>query len=181
MAGWRATREAMRADRARLRAYHGRIPGARPEKLYLHPGYAAIWLHRIAHYLYANRWRRAAQGVRFLNLVATGADFDPACAIGGGMVIPNPQTVTVHATIGVNCSLMAQTSLGWPAAHPGADRNRAQGRTVLADDVELGPGALVLGPVRIGHRVRIGARCLVTEDVPDDTEILPLEWRMTRL
>jgi serine O-acetyltransferase len=170
MTGWRTTRAMLAADRTRLLAHFGT-----PEPLWLHPGYVAVALHRMAHLLRARGWRRTARLLRLANLLLTGADLDPAASIGRGVVIPNPQAITVCGTLGENCTIMAHASIGW-AASPGA-----AGTPVIGSCVTFGPGALVLGPVSIGDRVRIGARCLVTTDLPDDTEVLSLEWRPSRL
>jgi len=177
---WRETRAAMRADRDRLHAYHGQVPGAVAGPLFLHAGYAAIRLHRIAHYLHAAGYWRTARVVRLLNMMSTGAEFDPAASIGGGMVIPNPQTISVTGRIGANCLVMAHVSIGAGSSAANGHAIVAGGVTVLGDDVHIEPGAMVLGGVRVGNRARIGPRCLVTQDLPDDAVLRPLQWRATR-
>jgi serine O-acetyltransferase len=157
------------ADRARLLDYFGA-----PEPLYLHPGYIAVLLYRVANHLHRNGWRRFAGLIRLVNIMLTSADIDPAASIGNGLVIPNPQAVTIYGTIGENCTIMAHTSIGW-APSPGDT-----GMPVLGDNVVLEPGALVLGAITIGNRVRIGPRCLVRDDIGDDAEMLPLQWRTAR-
>jgi serine O-acetyltransferase len=169
MAGWQGTRAALAADRIRLLAYFGG-----PEPLYLHAGYAAVVLYRVAHYLNGNGWHRLAGALRLANILLTGADMDPAASIGKGVIIPNPQAVTVHGTIGENCTIMAHANIGSP---PGPGDSRTP---VLGDDVLLEAGALVLGAITVGHRVRIGPRCLVMQDLDDDAEVLPLAWRSSR-
>jgi serine O-acetyltransferase len=168
-AGWRATRSALAADRTRLLAYFGA-----PEPLYLHAGYIAVALYRVAHYLHTNGWRRLAGAVRLTGVLLTGADLDPAASIGKGVIIPNPQAVTVQGTIGDNCTILAHASIGWPLQPDDL------GAPVLGNDVVLEPGALVLGAITIGNRVRIGPRCLVMQNLADDAEVLPLAWRSSR-
>jgi serine O-acetyltransferase len=169
MPGVRGIRSALAADRARLLAYFGA-----PEPLYLHPGYVAVVLYRVAHQLHGSGWRRLAGTIRLMNIMLTGADLDPAASIGKGVIIPNPQAVSVRGSIGDNCTIMAHASVGSPP-RPGDPST-----PVLGDDVVLEPGALVLGAITIGHRTRIGPRCLVTRDLPDDAEVVPLAWRSTR-
>lgn len=177
---WRETRDAMRDDRKQLHAYYRQVPGIEPGPTFLHAGYSAIRLHRIAHYLQAAGWARTARAIRMVNMMTTGADFDPAASIGGGMVIPNPQTVSVSGRIGANCLLMAHACIGgsWSFEQDAAQTRR--GATIIGNDVEVAPGAMVLGRVRVGNRVRIGARCLVTQDLPDDSELQPMQWRATK-
>jgi serine O-acetyltransferase len=169
MASWGGLRTALATDRARLLAYFGS-----PEPLYLHPGYVAVLLYRVAHHLHDNGWRRLAGTIRLINILLTGADLDPAASIGRGVIIPNPQAVSVRGTIGDNCTIMGHASIGSPP-RPGD-----LGTPVLGNDVVLEPGALVLGAISIGHRVRVGPRCLVTQNLDDDAEVMPLAWRRTR-
>jgi serine O-acetyltransferase len=179
MTGWREMRELIAADRARLLAYFGAT-----EPLWLQPGHIAAVLHRLAHHLHSSGWRRLAWVVRVFNIELTGADIDPASRIGRGLLLPNPQAITIRGTLGDNCTVMAHTSIGWVVAPATPDERGIAGRflrgPVLGCNVVLEPGALVLGAVRIGDGVQIGARCLVTTDLGDATEVLPLEWRAVR-
>jgi serine O-acetyltransferase len=91
--------------------------------------------------------------------VITGADIPPNCQIGGGLLIPHPNGIVIHpeAKIGVNCLIFQQVTLG--------NRGRP-GLPVIEGHVDIGAGAKILGPVRIGAHARIGANLVVTEDVP---------------
>jgi serine O-acetyltransferase len=91
--------------------------------------------------------------------VVTGADIPLNCQIGGGLLIPHPNGIVIHpdAKIGVNCMIFQQVTLG--------SRGRP-GLPVLDGHVDIGAGAKILGPVRIGAHARIGANVVVTEDVP---------------
>jgi serine O-acetyltransferase len=169
MQSWRETRAAITADRERFSAYFGPR-----EPLYLQPGFVAAVLYRLTHYLFCHRWRRLAGLLHLVSRLLTAADLDPAASIGPGLVIPNPQAVIVRGTIGRDCTLMALASVGTPG--PGDTAGPE-----LGDQVVLESAALVVGAIRVGHRVRVGPRCLVTEDVPDGVEILPLGWRRVRL
>ena len=169
MGAWRATRTIAAAARAQVRAQIGA-----ETPLWLHPGYVALRLHRLAHARRQGGRHRSARLLRALGLFFTGADLDPAASIGRGAVILNPQAVSIAGTLGENCTIMAQASVGWAL---GPER---PGLPVIGDDVVLEPGALVLGPVRIGDGTRIGARCLVTSDVEGGTVVGPLGWRAAR-
>lgn len=58
-----------------------------------------------------------------------------------------------------------------------ANRGRRKGHPVVGDDVYLGPGAKVVGAVRIGNDVAIGANCVVTDDVPDHAVVVGVPGR----
>lgn len=78
----------------------------------------------------------------------------------GGIII-NPECV-----IGKNCNLSHGVTLGQ------ANRGRNKGTPVLGDNVYVGPGAKIVGAVRIGNNVAIGANSVVTKDVPNDAVVV---------
>ncbi len=94
--------------------------------------------------------------------VVTGADIPLNCQIGGGLLIPHPNGIVIHpdAAIGVNCLIFQQVTLGIRSG-PGVP--------LIGGHVDIGAGAKILGPVRIGDHTRIGANAVVTKDVPSHT------------
>jgi len=94
---------------------------------------------------------------RFWSIV-TGADIPIDARLGGGLLLPHPNGVVISpaATIGVNCLLFQQVTIGATEA----------GTPTLGDHVDVGAGAKIVGPVRIGDGARIGANAVVTRDVP---------------
>jgi len=80
-----------------------------------------------------------------------------------------------HAQIGQRCVIRAQVIVG--GARPG---DEARGVPVIGNDVVLGVGAKILGPVRIGDRAMIGANAVVIDDVPDDTVVAGVPARIIR-
>lgn len=91
---------------------------------------------------------------------ATSCDVPVNARIEGGLVLPHPLCVVVHpdATIGPNCLLFQGVTIGTREGHDGAP--------VLEGHVDVGAGAQILGPVRIGAHAKIGANAVVTCDVP---------------
>jgi serine O-acetyltransferase len=90
--------------------------------------------------------------------VITGADIPLGCVIGGGLLLPHPNGVVIHvdAEIGPNCLIFQQVTLG--ALRGGVPK--------LGGHVDVGAGAKILGAIRIGDDVLIGANAVVLEDVP---------------
>ena len=90
--------------------------------------------------------------------VVTGADIPLNCKIAGGLLLPHPNGVVIHpeAEIGPNCLIFQQVTIA--ATDAGAPR--------IAGHVDIGAGAKLLGPVRIGDSVRIGANAVVIDSVP---------------
>lgn len=103
----------------------------------------------------ATRW--AIIQHRFWSAVS-GADIPVTTRIAGGLLLPHPNGVVVHsdATIGPNCLLFQQVTLGVGRG----------GTPLLAGHVEVGASAKLLGPVQIGDHALIGANAVVLSDVP---------------
>jgi serine acetyltransferase len=176
---WHATRQALAADRARLCAYYAEM-GEQPGFLWLRSAYLVVVLHRVAAYLQGIGLHLAARLVSAMNMVLTGADIDPAAEVGAGVLIPVPGNVTCHGRIGENCTLGAQVSIGWQAVPTRLDRGGGAGRPCVEDDVNLGPGTVILGPVRVGAGVRTGPRSLIIDDIPAGEYVAPQRWRVMR-
>jgi len=91
--------------------------------------------------------------------VITGADIPIHCKIGGGLLIPHPNGIVIHpdAVIGVNCLIHQQVTFGV---------NRHSGQPPeIAGHVDIGAGAKIIGPIKIGCNVLIGANAVVVKDV----------------
>jgi serine O-acetyltransferase len=91
--------------------------------------------------------------------VVTGAEIDLSCNIGGGLLIPHPNGIVIHpdSIIGVNCLIFQQVTLA--------------GVVELGYHVDIGAGAKLIGPLKIGNNVRIGANAVVTKDVSDGVTV----------
>ncbi|WP_299819465.1 serine acetyltransferase [uncultured Jannaschia sp.] len=105
------------------------------------------------------RKRIAVYRHRFWSVV-TQADIPLNANIEGGLILPHPNGVVIHPTaqIGPNCLLFQQVTIGTVEGRSGTP--------VLEERVDVGAGARILGPVRIGHHARIGANAVVVTDVP---------------
>jgi serine O-acetyltransferase len=106
---------------------------------------------------------------RFWSAV-TGADIPLNCKIGGGLLIPHPNGIVIHpeAEIGVNCLIFQQVTIGSRSQH---------GVPMIAGHVDIGAGAKILGPIRIGAHAGIGANAVVIQDVPDKSRAIGVPAR----
>ena len=92
--------------------------------------------------------------------VITQAEIQLTTQIGGGLLLPHPNGIVIHpnVTLGPNCLIMQQANLG---------TNRGKhGAPVIGGQVDIGPGARILGPVTVGDHAVIGANAVVLQDVP---------------
>ena len=105
--------------------------------------------------------------------VVTGADIPLDCNIGGGLLINHPNGIVIHpgAQIGVNCLIFQQVTVG----------TRGQGKPglpVIGGHVDIGAGAKILGPIRIGDHAKIGANAVVVSDVPSGAVAIGIPARV---
>lgn len=91
----------------------------------------------------------------------TGADIPLNCKIEGGLNLPHPNGVVIHpnATVGPNCTIFQQVTLG-------TNHGEAGRAPSLGAGVEIAPGARLLGPIEIGQGALVGANAVVLNDVP---------------
>ena len=102
--------------------------------------------------------RRVAIERHRLWSIISGADIPVNCQIGGGLMLPHPNGVVIapDANIGINCIIFQQVTIGT------ADG----GYPTIGNNVLIGAGAKILGPVKIGDGAKIGANAVVLRDVP---------------
>lgn len=105
--------------------------------------------------------------------VVTGAEISLGTRIGGGLLLPHPNGIVIHpdATIGPNCLIFQQVTLG--SLDEGAPR--------IGGHVDIGTGAKILGAVSIGDHCRIGANAVVLQDVPPFATAVGIPARITRV
>jgi serine O-acetyltransferase len=157
------------ADARRLRELKTkRFPWYVVESLLFENGYQAVVLHRCAHA--CKRAGIPALGPFFarLSLFLTGVDIAPAAEIGPGLLISHGVGIVIggYARIGSGATLLHGVTIGGP--YP----SRRREMPTLGDGVFLAAGAKVIGAVRVGDRVFVGADAIVTQDVPDDSVVV---------
>ena len=148
-----------------LEAARTRDPAARSalEVALGYPGVHAVWSHRIAHRMWREPGLRlAARLLSQLTRWATGVEIHPAAQIGRRLFIDHGMGVVVGETamVGDDVVLFHGSTLG------GTSMKHGKRHPTLGDNVVVGAGAKVLGPVWIGDGARIGANAVVVKDVP---------------
>ena len=103
-----------------------------------------------------------------------GISISPGTQIGSGFYIGHFGGIVIHprSVIGKNCNISQGVTLGQ------ANRGRNKGYPTLGDNVYLGPGAKIVGAVTIGNNVAIGANCVVTKNIPDDSVVVGVPGRV---
>jgi len=132
------------------------------EVLTCYPGLHAIWMHRIAHYLWGHGWLFCARFLSHMNRFFTGIEIHPGARIGRRFFIDHGSGVVIGETseIGDDVHLYQGVVLG------GVTLQKKKRHPTVGNHVMIGAGTIVLGPIVIGEGARIGAASLVIHDVP---------------
>ncbi len=155
-----------------------RDPAARSdlEVLLLYPSVHAVALHRVAHYLWHKNFYFFARWVSQFSRFMTGIEIHPAAKIGKNFFIDHAMAVVIGETteIGDNVLLYHSVTLGGVAPH---ESERVKRHPTLEDDVIVGAGAEILGPITIGKGARVGGNAVVTRDVRPHTTVVGIPGR----
>ncbi|HZX33302.1 MAG TPA: serine O-acetyltransferase [Rhodocyclaceae bacterium] len=153
-----------------------RDPAARStwEVLTTYPGVHAVLLHRVSHGLWQRGWRYPARFLAFLARACTNVDIHPGARIGRRFFIDHGAGVVIGETaeVGDDVTLYHGVTLG------GTSWNKGKRHPTLGDGVVVGAGAKILGPIRLGSRVRVGANSVVVKDVPSDRTVVGVPGRI---
>ena len=164
----RVTRE-LRED---LTAAQDRDPAARGigrlEILLTYSGVHALLTHRIAHALHQSGVPVVPHVLMSGSRALTGVEIHPAAQIGEGLFIDHGSGVVIGETaeLGANVTLYQGVTLG------GTGFARGKRHPTVEDDVVVGSGAKLLGPIRIGRGSKIGANSVVISDVPSNSTVV---------
>jgi serine O-acetyltransferase len=163
----------MRED---IQAVFDRDPAARTtlEVLLTYSGLHAIWLHRIAHFLWRHNLKLIGRIVSALSRFLTGIEIHPGAKIGSRLFIDHGTGVVVGETaeIGDDVLLYQGVTLG------GTSLRKEKRHPTIEDQVMVSAGAAVIGPVRIGRGSRIGAGAVVVSSAPPYSTIVGIPGKI---
>ncbi len=153
-------------------AAHARDPAARGvsslEVLAAWPGVHALLAHRVAHALHAAHVPVVPRSIAYVTRAVTGIEIHPAARIGESLFIDHGMGVVIGetASIGNNVTLYQGVTLG------GTGFATGKRHPTLQDNVTVGSGAKLLGPVVVGHGAKVGANTVVITDVPPNSTVV---------
>jgi serine O-acetyltransferase len=172
MPGFDTLRRVAGEIRADIASARERDPAARGvgslEILINWGGVQAILAHRVAHALHEAGVPVAPMAVAYTSRAVTGVEIHPAARIGEDFFIDHGSGVVIGETaeIGDRVTLYQGVTLG------GTGFARGKRHPTVEDDVTIGSGAKLLGPITVGHRAKVGANTVVIEDVPVDSTVV---------
>jgi serine O-acetyltransferase len=153
-----------------------RDPAARNawEVVTCYPGFHALLVQRLAHYLWGVRLRWLARLVSHLGRWLTGIEIHPGAQIGRRFFIDHGMGVVIGETaeIGDDCTLYHGVTLGGTSWHKG------KRHPTLGNGVVVGAGAKILGPITIGAGARIGSNAVVVKNVPPGATAIGIPARI---
>jgi serine O-acetyltransferase len=158
-------RQDLAAAKARDPAAHG---VSRIEILLTYGGVQALLAHRVSHALHEAGVPLLPRLLSNLTKVITGVEIHPAARIGEALFIDHGAGVVIGETaeLGANITLYQGVTLG------GTGFESGKRHPTVGDDVVVGSGAKLLGPIHVGDRAKIGANSVVIHDVPHDATVV---------
>lgn len=153
-----------------------RDPAARnlAEVLLIYPGVHAVLIHRVSHRLWHSGWKFAARWLAFMGRWLTNVDIHPGAKIGRRLFIDHGAGVVIGETaeVGDDVTLYHGVTLG------GTSWNKEKRHPTLGNNVLIGAGAKILGPIRLGDHVRVGANSVVNKNVPACCTVVGIPGRV---
>ena len=138
------------------------------EVIILYQGFHALVFHRIAHFFYTHSFFFLARFISQFARFITGIEIHPGAKIGKRLFIDHGNGIVIGETaeIGDDCTIYHQVTLGGT----GKDKNKRH--PSIGNNVLIGTGAKILGPIRIGNNVKIGAGTVVLKDVKNNKTVV---------
>ena len=153
-----------------------RDPAARTtlEILLNYPGLHAIWIHRLSHRLWRANWKLVARVLSTFSRWLTGIEIHPGAKLGRRFFIDHGMGVVIGETseIGDDVTLYHGVTLG------GTSWNAGKRHPTLEDNVVIGAGAQVLGPITIGKGGKVGSNSVVVKNLPENATAVGIPARI---
>jgi len=146
------------------------------EVFILYPCVHAMIAHRVAHKLYNRKMFFTARLISQVSRFFTGIEIHPGAKIGRKFFIDHGMGVVIGETaeVGDNVTLFHQVTLG------GTGKDKGKRHPTLGNNVFVGAGAKLLGPINIGDNVKIGCNAVVLQDIPSDATVVGIPGDVVR-
>jgi len=138
------------------------------EVLFCYPGLKAVWMHRIAHFLWRHKLRLLARILSQLSRFITNIEIHPGAQIGRRFFIDHGAGVVIGETseVGDDVTMYQGVVLG------GVSTEKKKRHPTIGCEVVIGSGAIILGPITVGNCVKVGANSVVLKDVKPFTTVV---------
>ena len=171
--------QVMREIKYDVSAFRQRDPAAKSdaEIVLLYSGFHARLAHRLSHGLYKRGHTFTARAVSQGAKMITGIEIHPGATIGRGLVIDHGSGVVIGETaeIGDNCTIYQGVTLG------GTGKDLGKRHPTLGNNVLVGAGAKILGPVKIGNNSKVAAGAVVLTELPEHSTAVGIPAKVVRV
>ena len=154
-------------------------PAARGLQFLLYPGLHAIVIHRyMAHPLNKIKLMFLSRLISQISRFFTGIEIHPGAKIGKGFFIDHGSAIVIGETaeIGNNCTLYHNVTIG------GTGKHKGKRHPTIGDNVLIGTGATLLGPIIVGDNVKVGAETVVImHDIPSNCTVVGAPGRIVKM
>ena len=163
-----------------------RDPAARGvwEIIFCYPGFQALAVHRLSHRLWKYNLPLIPRLLSHISRFLTGVEIHPGAKIGKGVFIDHGMGVVIGETseIGDNVTIYHNVTLGGSSPSIDSERQRHEKRhPTIGNDVVIGSGAQIIGPIIIGNNARIAANAVVVKDVPENATMVGIPAKAVKL
>ena len=163
-----------------------RDPAARGiiEIFLCYPGFQSIVIHRFTHKLWQLKIPLIPRLLSHLNRQVTGIEIHPGAKIGKNLFIDHGMGVVIGETseIGDNVTIYHAVTLGGSSPSIDSERQRHEKRhPTIGNDVVIGSGAQIIGPIKVGNNARIAANAVVVKDVPENATMVGIPAKAVKL
>ena len=149
-----------------------------------YPGVKAVFLHRVSHFFHLAGFELVSRIISQITRFFTGVEIHPGAKIGKNLFIDHGMGVVIGETseIGDNVTIYHAVTLGGSSPSIDSERQRHEKRhPTIGDDVVIGSGAQIIGPVKIGNNARIAANAVVVKDVPENATMIGIPAKAVKL
>lgn len=145
------------------------------EVILLYPGFHILLFYRLSHFFYKIKMKFLARIISQTGRFLTGIEIHPGAKIGKRLYIDHGMGIVIGetTTIGNDCVIYHNVTLG------GTGKDKEKRHPDIGNNVLIGCGAKVLGPIKIGNNVKIGANAVVLNDVEDNKTIVGIPGKET--
>ena len=143
--------------------------------LLTYPGVKAVFFHKVANFFHLAGFHLLARVISQISRFFTGIEIHPGAKVGKNLFIDHGMGVVIGETSEIkdNVTIYHMVTLGGISPSTNSDDQRdAKRHPTLEDNVVIGSGAQVLGPVTIGKNAKVGANAVVTKDVPENAVMI---------
>lgn len=155
---------------------------SRLEAAICNSGFHSICVYRLSHYLWNKNFHLTARTLSQLARFLTGVEIHPAAKIGKGFMIDHGMGVVIGETteIGNNVTLYHDVTLGGTTVFDSHGKQCTKRHPTIGNNVIIGSGAQVLGPITVGNNSKIGSNAIVIKDVQENTTVVGFPAHQTQ-